>query len=159
MDDFLVERVPASKKAAFAQHFQRYLREHAAFTGKQPVDGVYRYPWFDLYWQEEGARWPFWMRRADAVAALALVRLDEADRCHHMAEFFVAPRFRRQGLGARFAADVLRRFEGPWKLNVVRGNEGAVAFWQRTIGGLAAFDAAPLVPDDGVQRIELRFTV
>jgi predicted acetyltransferase len=159
MDDFLVERVAASKKAAFARHFQRYLREHAAFTGKQPVDGVYQYPWFDLYWREEGARWPFWMRRAEAMAALALVRLDDADGCYHMAEFFVAPCFRRHGLGARFAADVMRSFEGSWKLDVVKRNDGAVAFWRRTIGDRAAFDEAPLVLDDGVQRIELRFTV
>jgi predicted acetyltransferase len=159
MDDILVERVPASKKAAFARHFQRYLHEHAAFTGQQPVDGVYQYPWFDLYWQEEGARWPFWMRRADTVAALALVRLDHADRCCEMAEFFVAPRVRRHGLGARFAADVIGRFNGSWKMNVVKRNEEAIAFWRRTIGDIAAFGEVPLVPDDRVERIELRFTV
>jgi len=70
MDDFLVERVPASKKAAFARLFQRYLREHAPFTGKRPIDGVYQYPWLDLYWREQGARWPFWMRTIGDLAAL-----------------------------------------------------------------------------------------
>ena len=72
MNDIVVEPVPVAEKPVFARYFQAYLREHAAFTGKTPVDGVFPYPWFDLYWQEPDQRWAFWMRQVDDVIAIAL---------------------------------------------------------------------------------------
>ena len=113
MNDIVVEPVPVAEKPVFARYFQAYLREHAAFTGKTPVDGVFPYPWFDLYWQEPDQRWAFWMRQVDDVIAIALVRADGTDGRHEMAEFFVVDRYRGQGLGDRFAKDVIRRFKGP----------------------------------------------
>jgi predicted acetyltransferase len=154
-----MEPVPAAKKDIVWRYLQFYLYEHAAFTGKRPVDGVFEYPWFDAYWQEGAQRWPFWARMADDVVALALVRFDEDDGCHQMAEFFVVNRYRGQSLGDRFAKDVILRFEGPWKLDQAKRNERASAFWRRVLGDIADYAEAPLDRGDGVERIEQRFEV
>ena len=159
MDDVLVELVPVAKKPAFARCFQLYLHEHAAFTGRKPVDGIFSYPWFDLYWQEPDKRWAFWMRQGDDIVALAMVRVDEGDGRFELAEFFVIDQYRGQGLGDQFAKNVIRRFEGLWKLNQVKRNERAVAFWRRVLNDIAPYETSPLVRDAGVERIEQRFVI
>src|SRR5476649_760362 len=37
----------------------KYIAELMEFGTHQPVDGVFEYPWFDLYWTEHN-RFPFW---------------------------------------------------------------------------------------------------
>ena len=159
MGEVLIELVPLTQKAVFARYFQLYLQEHAMFTGKNPVDGIFRYPWFDLYWQEPGKRWAFWMRTAEDVAAIALVRIDDEDGRYEMAEFFVVDQYRGEGLGDMFAKDIILRFKGRWKLNQVKGNERAVAFWRRVLGDIVPYETVPLICDDGVERVEQCFTI
>jgi len=157
--DYRIEPVHVSDKDILARQLQSYLAEHAVFTGRTPRDGVYEYPWFDDYWRHPGSRWPFWMRCEDSFVALAFVRLDNTDDYYELADFFVADRFRGQGLGDRFAQDVILRFQGKWKLNQVKTNARAIAFWRRVIGNLADYDEAPLQRDDGIDRIEQRFVI
>lgn len=157
--DALIELVPAANKAVFARYFQDYLREHAGFTGKTPVDGVFRYPWFDLYWREPDKRWAFWMRKGDDVVAIALVRIDQADGRYEMAEFYVVDRFRGQGRSDRFTKDVISRFKGSWKLNQVKRNGRAVAFWRRVLGVIGDYEEGPLMREAGIERIEQRFVI
>ncbi len=158
-DRIRIEAVPAARKEILRRHFQDYLREHSVYTGKKPVDGVFEYRWFDLYWQEPHKRWPYWARAGQDVAAVAFVRLDDRDGCHEMADFFVVDRYRRHGLGRRVAVDIILRFKGRWKLNQARNNTGAIAFWRRVIAEIADYDEAPLRLSDGVERVEQRFTV
>jgi len=150
---------PRREKEVFRRHFQVYLREHSAFTGKRPVDGVFDYTWFDLYWREPAQRWPFWARAGDDIAALAFVRRDEEDGYYEMAEFFVVEQYRREGLGDHFAGDIILRFEGRWKLNQVKANARATAFWRRVIGGIADYTETPLRRANDVERIEQRFVL
>lgn len=159
MSDFRVDLVPVSDKNVLARHLQTYLAEHAVYTGRTPRDGVYEYPWFDAYWRDVDARWPFWMRREEEFVALAFGHLDAADGRYELAEFFVAERFRRQGLGDRFARDVIQRFHGDWKLHQVAANIRAVAFWRYVLGDLADYVEGPLQRDDGVDRVEQRFVI
>ena len=159
MDEFIIEAVPASQKQILARHFQFYLNEHAAFTGKGPQDGVFRYRWLDAYWQAGERRWPFWMRRGDDVVAFAFIRFDDDDKHYELAEFFVVNRYRGQGHGDRLAKDVIQRFDGAWKLNQVKTNKRAIAFWRRVIGEITNYTEAPLMREDGVERLEQRFVV
>lgn len=112
-----MEPVPPAMKDVAWRYLQFHLYEHAAFTLKTPVDGVFEYPWFAAYWQQGAQRWAFWARIGDDIAALALVRHDEEDGRYEMAEFFVVNRYRGLGLADRFAKDVNLRFNGSWKVN------------------------------------------
>lgn len=159
MPGYRVDVVPVSDKETLAGHFQYYLAEHAVFTGRTPRDGVFEYPWFEDYWRNPDSRWPFWMRRGDDFVGLAFVHLDDADDRYELAEFFVVKQFRGQGLGDRFAREVILRFPGKWKLHQVAINARAVAFWRRVLGNLADYREAPLRRDDGIDRIEQRFVI
>ena len=45
--------------------------------------------------------------------------------------FWVAPAVRREGIGQRFALDVLARHDGPWTIAFQHDNVDAVRFWRR----------------------------
>jgi predicted acetyltransferase len=61
------------------------------------------------------------------------------DRDWRLAEFFVAAPFRRRGLGTAVAARVLDAFAGAWQLEVIDGNEPALAFWRRVLAARGPF--------------------
>lgn len=159
MEDAVIELVPEAEKPVLARYLQFYLYEHAEFEDRKAVDGVFRYRWFDAYWREPDRRWPFWMRTAEDVVAFALVRLDDEDGRYEMAEFFVVNRYRGQGLGDRFARDVLLRFDGEWKVSQVLHNKRAVAFWRRVIGGLGDYREAKWTSEKGVAYVGQRFVI
>jgi predicted acetyltransferase len=154
-----IEQIPAGKKDVAWRYLQFYLYEHAAFTDKAPVDGVFEYPWFEAYWRDAAQRWPFWATVGGDVAALALVRRDIEDGHCQMAEFFVVNRYRGQGLAGRFAADIIRRFPGPWKIDQALRNTRATVFWRRVLADFGDYGETPLDKGDGVERIEQRFVV
>jgi predicted acetyltransferase len=51
-----------------------------------------------------------------------------------MAEFFVAQPYRRRGIGRVAALAALRAFPGDWVLEVLDGNDAALAFWRSVTG-------------------------
>jgi predicted acetyltransferase len=57
------------------------------------------------------------------------------DRDLRLAEFFVAAPFRRAGVGRAAAEAVLAAHSGTWQLEVVDGNEPALAFWRAVLHG------------------------
>ena len=109
--------------------------------------------WSTHYRLDDDGRWQpsyvdDFLRRAGCTAFL--IRVDDAaagfawvgggdfprkrpDRDWRLAEFFVAAPFRRRGIGFAAAARVLDSFVGTWQLEVVDGNEPALAFWRRLL--------------------------
>lgn len=66
----------------------------------------------------------------DAPIAFALVDgIGRAERS--VSGFWVAPTARRDGVGSRFALDVLGRHRGPWAIAFQHDNPPAAAFWRR----------------------------
>ena len=51
-----------------------------------------------------------------------------------MAEFFIAPPWRRRGIGAQAVRLILDRFTGRWLISELLRNESAVRFWRRVVG-------------------------
>jgi predicted acetyltransferase len=91
--------------------------------------GEYGYPYLDHYWVEDD-RHPFLVTVDDAPAGCLLVRAGEP---HRFGEVFVVRSHRRRGVGTAVVGDALARFPGPWLVEVLPGNEGALAFWRRTL--------------------------
>ena len=129
---------------------QSYLRGFSAVDGRVPdADGRYPYPWLDAYWGDEDRR-PY-LIDVDAVpAGFALVRLT---RPIEMAEFFIDPARRREGVGRCAVERLLALHPGEWQVSQMRGNEGAAAFWRAVIP--VPFEESVL-PDG---RTEQRFRV
>jgi predicted acetyltransferase len=54
-----------------------------------------------------------------------------------VAEYFVARKYRRAGVGQAAAQDLMRARPGQWELAVARRNTGALAFWRRVTASVA----------------------
>ena len=123
---------------------QLYIHDFSELWAGEPrgeleADGRFGdYP-LDRYWRDAG--WRAWLiRTGGALAGFALVN----DAAHSglaadnsMAEFFVARKHRRRGLGALAAQRLFGELTGVWEVAVARRNTGALAFWRRTIGDFA----------------------
>jgi predicted acetyltransferase len=89
---FSLEQASLSQRPLLAAMLSDCLRELGA-------DGDY--PYLPLYWREVG-RYPYLMLSDRQTAGFALVRrLDSATV--EMAEFYIKPEWRRNGLGQRAA--------------------------------------------------------
>ena len=64
-----------------------------------------------------------------------------------MAEFYVAPAFRRSGFGQAAARRLIARFPGRWQIAQLTGNAPAIAFWHRVLDGFVAYDEPEAHPD------------
>lgn len=129
------------------------LRELSAFGA---VDGAY--PFLDDYWKDP-TRWPYLIEVGGAPVGFILVnRWSPSGRGtdHAVAEFYIAPRWRRQGHGMNAACSVLRMHPGQWELAVSNRNVNAQAFW------LAAIEKAGALSRErigGADTTILRFVI
>ena len=144
--------VPLADKPRLAAMVRDYVAEMAAFA--PDADPAMAYPYFDLYWSEPALRFPFWLTVDGSEAGFALVRRDEESGRTQMAEFFVAPPFRRQGIGQAAARRLIARFPGSWKITQREMNSGAIAFWHRVLDGFVAYDETT-THTDAVRRQQL----
>lgn len=140
-----VEAIPAPKaaKAAIANMMQLYIHDFSEqwvgrAEGELGEDGRFEpYRFLDAYWSEAG-RWPFLVRADGRLAGFALVNQIShrgAALDANMAEFFIARKHRRGGVGMAAARAVFARFPGRWEAAVARANTAALAFWRRAISG------------------------
>ena len=77
-----------------------------------------------------------------------------------MAEFYVAPKSRRMGIGRHAAVTIFRRYPGAWELQVHARNSAAVSFWAASIREVAR-DPRPQLEihaKDG-RRLQFNFDV
>src|SRR3954471_12728102 len=99
--------VLATERPEFRTMLDAYLVEDFALSDPEGKHDPLDFPNFELYWREPW-RSPWWLLSGDAPAGLALV----SDRYgpsglpvdHGLVEFYVAPAFRRTGLGTAGAA-------------------------------------------------------
>jgi predicted acetyltransferase len=128
--------VRAGEKADLAAMLQDYIGEMVQFAPEARAGQAY--PYFDLYWGEPDARWPYWICVDDRAAGFALLRRDAAGM--QMAEFFVARPYRRRGIGVAAARRLIARFPGQWSITQREDNAPAIAFWQRVLDGFVAYE-------------------
>jgi predicted acetyltransferase len=141
--------VPESEKPDLWTMYQRYASELAPMANIAPVNGAYADPTFDDYWRLE-KHWPYWAIRNGDRVGFALVR-GESEHMR-MAQFYIAPEYRRENLGLIFARALLARYPGPWRIRQMAVNTKAVAFWRRVV---EPFDCSEShFTDKGIDRVE-----
>ncbi len=146
--------IPEADKALLWERMQAYIAELMSFGNFGPVNGVFAYEPFDLYWKEPN-RFPFWAMADGERAAFALVLCEERTE---MAEFYSFPEFRRTGVALDFARQIIRRFPGSWEISQYRAHTVAVSFWHRVIAGYP-FQERVYVGGQGKERLEQTFVV
>lgn len=127
---FEVDSAAESDQPLLDRMMQLYLYDFSETTGYDlGADGRYEYAWLPSY-ATDVDRHAFLARADGHLAGFALVREGEETE---MAEFFVARKYRRSGLGTTLARDVFARFPGPWRVKQLKTNLTAICFWQSAI--------------------------
>jgi predicted acetyltransferase len=131
-----IHLVSEAEKSQLWRELQDYLAELSRVSGK-PLADEFPYRHFDLYWQEP-KRWPFWIRLQGRKAGFALVRRGQGG-VFDMAEFYVRPEHRRNGIGTASARALFLRFPGRWHVSELAENLPAIAFWRRVLDGFVSY--------------------
>lgn len=151
-----LEPVGRDRRETLSNLFQLYIHDFTEQWFDRPEgelgeDGLFEpYGRLDSYWSQP--RHEAMLIRADGhVAGFALVN----DHSHsglpvdyEIAEFFVARKHRRAGVGQAAALAVIGARPGFWELAVARRNVGAQVFWRRVAAALAAGEVEALDRDD-----------
>lgn len=168
MADVIVEVAGPGRRAALENLFQLYVHDFSeqwfdTSRGALGEDGLFApYERWESYWTEP-ERTAFLIRVDGHLAGFALInefahsglRTDFS-----IAEFFVARKHRRAGVGRRAAAAIIGARPGQWEIAVNRRNLGAQPFW-RCVAGLVAQGAIDELDrnDDLWNGLILRFKV
>ncbi|SPA02132.1 conserved hypothetical protein [Cupriavidus taiwanensis] len=89
------------------------------------------YSYLPLYWEEAGRK-PYLFFMEGRVAGFALIR-EVGGSVREMAEFWVAPAYRRAGIGRAAALELFRAHPGEWVVSSYPGNAAAEMFWREVI--------------------------
>ena len=123
-----------AQKIVLENLLEKYLYELSFFDGEVfQEDGRFGYLYLAAYWEEEG-RYPYLIRADGRLSGLCLVNQHpaaDAPLDHAIAEFFVAPPDRRQGVASAAIAQVFARHPGAWQIAFHEKNAPAAAFWRR----------------------------
>lgn len=107
---------------------QSYEAEFSPITGKKPnASGL-----FELDTQLGGDTIGFLLQVDNTPAGIAAIRCKKA-QAYEVCEFYVVPRFRKNGIGMAFAHTIWKNNPGEWEIKQIQGAEYATAFWRNTI--------------------------
>ncbi|MEO6089188.1 MAG: GNAT family N-acetyltransferase [Umezawaea sp.] len=124
--------------------------------------GTFTYRYLDHYFTDMDREADF-ITVDGRLAGFALARGDvDDDGSWNVAEFFVARRYRRQGVARAAARRLFTRRPGVWTLSVDHNNQPAVALWRSVISTVAAGPVAETdryPPDADVASTWFRFRV
>lgn len=146
MAEITLEAAGPAQRQTLENLFQLYVHDFSELWFDRDMgelDESGRFPSYidpTPYWSEPGGS--AWLIRADGhLAGFALLGHEShsgvaAD--HDMAEFFVARKYRRDGVGYRAACRLIGERPGRWEIAVTRRNVAAQHFWRKVAGDLAA---------------------
>lgn len=153
MSEVAVTPAALADKAAIAGLFQFYVYDFSAFEELYfEADGTFEpYKYLDAYWTDAG-RTPLLVRVDGRLAGFVLLNEHSHNGTavdHNIAEYFVARRFRRGGVGAEVLRQVVHRRPGRWEAAIMERNEGAKAFWPAAIAALPGVSDITCTQADG----------
>ena len=135
--------VPATRAdhPVFQNMGRLYVYDMSRYCGhlpgwELPEDGLYECMDFAPYFESVDVH-PFFVHVDGVIGGFVVVeRFPDIDGWT-MEQFFVLARFQRLGVGARVAAEVWRRFPGPWCVEVIPENRRAYLFWKHAVERVA----------------------
>ena len=148
-----------SKFEHLLDHYLSELKTHREFNVGATDSKTYRY--LDAYWNEKG-RHPFLFYLEDHLAGFSFIRDSESTEsgCSQVAEFYIIPEKRLQGIGKKAVIEIFNLFQGNWELQIHSKNVTAIRFWEKCIKLRAKYEpsVSQITAPDG-KRIQYNFTV
>lgn len=146
-------------KPAIAGLFQFYVYDFSAFeeAGSDSLDfepdGRFGAdPWLDHYWTDAD-RTPLIVRVGGKLAGFVLLNLRSHNGSaidHNIAEFFIARKFRRGGVGGEVLRQISEGRPGRWEAAIMERNLPAKGFWPMAIAALPGVREITTTQGDGV---------
>jgi predicted acetyltransferase len=168
MADVTLEIAGAERRPTLENLFQLYAHDFSEHwfdrpEGELDEDGrLERYGLLDDYWSKADHE-ALLIRANGRLVGFVLVNANSHSGLpldHQIAEFFVARKHRRTGVGQTAALAVIRARPGLWELAVARRNVGAQAFWRRVAAAIAGEDVEERDQNDARwDGLILRFNV
>jgi len=150
----MIRRAALGEKPALAAMIKAYIQELADLNVLDNPQGFMDRlpPELDLYWTDP-SRTPYLVTHDDQIAGFALINqvshsgqpVDAA-----IAEFYVTPKTRKQGIGRTAALTAFAAHPGQWEMWVSKANAPAQAFWKQTTNAPQITDHKTLDDEDGV---------
>lgn len=112
-----------------------YLHDFSEFDGEDLNEhGMFGYGDLDYFWFEP-THAAFLITVDDHLAGFALVDNEVVIKRNQrsLTEFFILRKYRRQGIGRRAVARILKLLPGRWEVRVIAANIPAQAFWRAAI--------------------------
>lgn len=149
-----VKAASAEDKPVLQKLMQFYIYDFSEFLPFElNREGVFEERLSERCFAEEGKS-PYLIFADGQLAGFVLVTTEPllpehaGGRC--LKEFFIARRYRRQGVGAIAATQTFALFPGVWEVKVVRANPAARRFWEAVIGAYTAHDFCETERNDEV---------
>jgi predicted acetyltransferase len=139
------EAAGPERRETLANLFQLYTHDFSEHWAGRPEgdlgeDGRFAaYAFLDSYWIEAD-REPLLIRADGKLAGFALINAfanSGLPTDFSMAEFFVARKYRRSGVGLAAATEIIRARPGQWEIAVARKNLAAQPFWRSVAAAVA----------------------
>lgn len=118
-----LSRIDATNEAYYQELSQVYETEFAPLTGAVP-DARGLYP---ISTPVDDSHHGYLMLVGGQAAGFIVVQV--ADEPREVCEFFVAPTYRRRGLGRQLATRVFDMYAGPWVVKQLEAAHKARTFW------------------------------
>ncbi|GIN72697.1 hypothetical protein J14TS2_31720 [Bacillus sp. J14TS2] len=140
--DVTLSLIPYEDKTILQNLMQLYRYDSSEFDGHVLNDhGLYLYKYLDHQWTDDYRR-PYLVKVDGEIAGFSLVSLDvpkefmklsTAERTNVISDFFIMRKFRRLGVGQKFATSLFQQYRGIWEIRQTAGNKVAQRFWAKLI--------------------------
>ena len=125
MTNFKISLILESEKRELELLLNIYLLE----LNEEP-----NYPFLNSYWTDKN-RIPLKLTKGKDWLGFAFIN-DYAiipTNTISIAEFYILPEYRKQGLGRYFANDILQKYNGKWEIRTQISNNQAIQFWDKVV--------------------------
>lgn len=154
-EPMILQRVPQLEHPELADAMRPYLVELGGIKGDQAEATSLDYSYLPLYWTEPG-REAYWLEEQGSRAGFALINRHTFVRsgAWSVSEFYVAPPWRRKGVGRQAAYALLALHPGWWEIGILPGHIAALSFWTTVLEGCSGvrptrFQPGTVVDGDG----------
>lgn len=122
-------------------------------------EGLYGYKHLDNYWTIPG-HFPFLIKVDGKFAGFALVReiatlVSNSPSYFKISEFFIMKKYRKEGIGKKFAFYLFNLFSGAWEVAELENNLTAQRFWRNVISEYTDSNYSEVQKDDWPGPIQL----
>jgi predicted acetyltransferase len=156
MADVTLHIAEPEQKPVLENLFQLYTHDFSDFwggreDGELQEDGRFpQYIYLDSYWTDAD-RTPILIRVEGFLAGFALINRFSHSGLpvdHAVAEFWIARKHRRFGVGLAAAVKILGHRPGQWEMAVARANAAALPFWRCVAAEVAGPQVEEIDRDD-----------